>query len=436
MASRGCLNNPDVFCYICGSYVVQRQRQNITHFVKQVYEAYFGVKLGDQDKSWAPHKVCRSCVESLRLWSRGKKSAMPFGIPMVWREPKNHGDDCYFCLCKIKGYNSRNKQDISYPDIPSAMRPVPHGPDVPIPVLPKSLEAATSESSTNESNAEDATDCYLPDKTDDRPQPFTQIELNDLVRDLGLTKDCAEILGSRLKAKNLLSADTSFSWYRYREKEFVPYFAHDGQLVYCCDIPGLVCKLGGSDIVYQSSDWRLFIDSSKTSLKGVLLHNGNKYASVPVAHSVHLKETYTNLATLLNKINYKEYEWIVCGDMKVICMLLGQQPGYTKMPCFLCEWDSRARKEHWEKKLWQPRLSLTPGSKNIVSETLVDPSKVLLPPLHIKLGLMKQFVKALDKEGNCFKYICNKFTSLSYEKVKEGVFVGPQIRKLLLDTNF
>jgi hypothetical protein len=164
-----------------------------------------------------------------------------------------------FLFVQDKDYNSRNKQDISYPDIPSAMRPVPHGPDVPIPVLPKSLEAATSESSTNESNAEDATDCYLPDKTDDRPQPFTQIELNDLVRDLGLTKDCAEILGSRLKAKNLLSADTSFSWYRYREKEFVPYFAHDGQLVYCCDIPGLVCKLGGSDIVYQSSDWRLLI---------------------------------------------------------------------------------------------------------------------------------------------------------------------------------
>ena len=86
--------------------------------------------------------------------------------------------------------------------------------------------------------------------------------------------------------------------------------------MYCYDIPGLVCKLGGSDIVYQSSDWKLFLDSSKTSLKGVLLHNGNKYASVLVAHSVHLKEMYTNLATLLNKINYKEYEWIVCGDME------------------------------------------------------------------------------------------------------------------------
>ena len=29
---------------------------------------------------------------------------------------------------------------------------------------------------------------------------------------------------------------------------------------------------------------------------------------------------------------------------------------------------------------------------------LVDPRKVLLPPLHIKLGLMKLFVKALDKD--------------------------------------
>lgn len=29
----------------------------------------------------------------------------------------------------------------------------------------------------------------------------------------------------------------------------------------------------------------------KTSLKGVLLHNGNTYASLPVAHSVHMKES-------------------------------------------------------------------------------------------------------------------------------------------------
>ena len=40
----------------------------------------------------------------------------------------------------------------------------------------------------------------------------------------------------------------------------------------------------------------------KTSLKAVLLNNGNTYASLPVAHSVHMKESYENLYVVLNKI--------------------------------------------------------------------------------------------------------------------------------------
>jgi len=138
----------------------------------------------------------------------------------------------------------------------------------------------------------------------------------------------------------------------------------------------------------------------------------------------------------LEKIRYKEHQWTVCGDLKVLCMLLGQQPGNTKMPCFLCEWDSRARQEHWDKRDWPARTALVPGEKNIKSTCLVDPGKVLLPPLHIKLGLMKQYIKALDKDSDCFRYIVQKFPALSYEKKKEGIFVGPQIRKLLLDEDF
>ena len=49
---------------------------------------------------------------------------------------------------------------------------------------------------------------------------------------------------------------------------------------------------------------------------------------------------------------------------------------------------------------------------------------------------MKQFVKALNKEGACFKYIQEKFPYMCAEKVKEGVFVGPQIRKLTQDVQF
>jgi hypothetical protein len=35
--------------------------------------------------------------------------------------------------------------------------------------------------------------------------------------------------------------------------------------------------------------WRLYIDSSKINLKTVLLHNGNKFAYIPMAHAVHIK---------------------------------------------------------------------------------------------------------------------------------------------------
>jgi hypothetical protein len=76
------------------------------------------------------------------------------------------------------------------------------------------------------------------------------------------------------------------------------------------------------------------------------------------------------------------------------------------------------------------------GPVELLRDSLIDPKKVLLPPLHINLGLMKQFVKALPKEGECFKYLCKKFPGLSDAKFKEGIFVGPDIRKLLSDDLF
>ena len=96
----------------------------------------------------------------------------------------------------------------------------------------------------------------------------------------------------------------------------------------------------------------------------------------------------------------------------------------------------RDRSNHWIKRDWLLRKSLTPGFRNILHLALVDRSNVIFPPLHIKLGLIKQFVKALNKEGSCLKYIQKKFPNLSAEKVKEGVFVGPQIRKLTKDPQF
>jgi len=49
---------------------------------------------------------------------------------------------------------------------------------------------------------------------------------------------------------------------------------------------------------------------------------------------------------------------------------------------------------------------------------------------------MKQFVKALPEEGPCFEYLTAKFPSLSDAKLKEVIFIGPDIRKLMKDDNF
>ena len=151
---------------------------------------------------------------------------------------------------------------------------------------------------------------------------------------MGLPKQAAELRGSRLQDKNLLTPGTPFALYRNREKHFEPYFSEDGELVYCSDINGLMFTF---KVQHITENWRLFIDSSKRSIKAVLLHNGNKYASIPVGHLVHLKETYGNLALILDKLKYKEFEWTVCGNLKVMSKILGQHGDYTKFPCFICE---------------------------------------------------------------------------------------------------
>jgi hypothetical protein len=106
---------------------------------------------------------------------------------------------------------------------------------------------------------------------------------------------------------------------------------------------------------HNTPEWRLFIESSKVSLKAVLLHNGNKYQSVPLAHAFNIKESYDNMKLLLEKIHYEKYNQNICGDFKVIALLLELQLGHTKHRCLLCEWDSKDRKKHCIQNQWPKR---------------------------------------------------------------------------------
>jgi hypothetical protein len=51
-------------------------------------------------------------------------------------------------------------------------------------------------------------------------------------------------------------------------------------------------------------------------------------------------ELPNNMDLPFRAVSYSKNGWKICGDLKVVELLLGMQSGYTKFSCFLCEWDS------------------------------------------------------------------------------------------------
>ena len=139
-----------------------------------------------------------------------------------------------------------------------------------------------------------------------------------------------------------------------------------------------------------------------------------------------MKEEYQNVKILLSALKYDQFSCKVIGDFKMVAFLMGPQGGFTKFPCYLCLWESRNTALHYEKRNWPLRTGCEVGAHNVKQELLVEPKKVLMPLLHIKLGLIKQYVKLLDPEGEAMKHIEELFPKLSEAKIKAGVLVGPK----------
>ena len=82
----------------------------------------------------------------------------------------------------------------------------------------------------------------------------------------------------------------------------------ENDFVYCNNIQGRLSEMGLPE--YNPDEWRLFLDSSKPSLKCVLLRNGNKFACVLIGHSVIVKERYLNVKMVLQKLRYSKHNWL------------------------------------------------------------------------------------------------------------------------------
>ena len=250
---RECRNNPDVFFYICGEYMMAKHRFNVRDFTERAYETYFGIKLEAQDNTWAPHKVFKHCTKTLRFCTQGKLGSMLFGFPMVWREPKNHYDDYYFCMVDMSEWNQRKKKGWYYPDIESARRPIQHCVEVPVSIFTSLPDLTEDEMLLETMDDTDSSDSSLKSSSSiaaaasllcAKPKLFSQGQLNDLVRDLGLLKKLSEILASCLGEQGILNFRTKITFYRDRDDKLIRFFTMEDDFVYCNNIQGLLSEMG------------------------------------------------------------------------------------------------------------------------------------------------------------------------------------------------
>ena len=106
--------------------------------------------------------------------------------------------------------------------------------------------------------------------------------------------------------------------------------------------------------------------------------------------------------------------------------LLGQQSSNMKYPCFICLWDTRARNNPWVKKGWPPRDFMRVGKPNVINKPLFAKKKMIIPPMHIKFGLIKQLMNALPITGDCFNYVyLQSIFCFNYGKAESRHFRSP-----------
>ena len=161
--------------------------------------------------------------------------AFNFAVPMVWREPRNHADDCYFCLTNINGFNASSRKKIKYPNLRSAMRPVPHSDDLPVPTPPVNKDILSS----------------LDEEMPSREDSAESISLEDIESTYSGTSGnephwiCQNSSQSSwLKQRNLVQEDVKITSFRNRNKDLVSFFDIENKLCYCTNIPGLFTSLG------------------------------------------------------------------------------------------------------------------------------------------------------------------------------------------------
>lgn len=433
--------NRHKICYVCCK--LSFNGINPSDTVKEAYQNYFKIEL--KIEPFTPSIVCQICAKVLRSWNRGIETGFNFSAPTIWRQPEDH-ENCFLCMIDTIGYTKKSKKNFEYPLTESVTFPIELGDNEVCPAPPNAwLEDVYDEfmdfdSDTDEDYDMDDEPDYVPSAADSdfkSPSLLSQAEFNDLTRDLKHSKQQALFHASELKRRNLVTPEFRVNAARAPEEYLYEYFSLEDHIAYCNNVNGLMHAMGliNNENEPEDESWRFFLDGNVTSLKACIIHKGNILPSIPLAYCQGAKETYEEISKYLKLIKYSEHKWDICVDLKVVMIILGLMSGYTKYGCPWCLWDTRAHHLHYQQKTW-PERSWIIGEENVIAEALVPLTAVKVPPLHIKLGLFRQFVCALPKNGDALEEIGRILPYLSSAKIEGGIFTGPEIRKILEDNNF
>lgn len=279
-------------------------------------------------------------------------------------------------------------------------------------------------------------------------------DIDRLVAETSLGQLAAERLVRALKNRGFTTSDVKSTSQRVRAAKFRDELKMVGKdTAVLNDIDGYLRR---HNRVTDHSKYNLFLDGATSGNAGKHLiacllpirssADEPKKSVVPLLYSTSMGETYEDVKTVLNLINYSKFKWKVICDFKLVQIMAGLKSGFCSFPCLYCLWNSRlcvindAIQIDW---LSRSNFAVNPALSQI-RQPLIPIDRFVMPSLHIKLGIFQQFVKSLSDrinpenkseilKGNpkAIQFLSGMFKSKTLTKVKSGAFTGPEIDKVI-----